>query len=86
MGSTPIVLKINSTTNQHTSTNAAVTVGAGTVDIPQAIILDISDTAGKINGVSVSPNDTLIVQFKRESDAATGSARHMSFASEVSFT
>lgn len=77
---------ISSLTNQHTSTNGAITLSGGTVNIPQAIVLDLTDGSGHINGIAVTQNDTLIVQLKRGTDSATGTARNMSFATEVSFT
>jgi len=77
---------ISSTTNQRTSTNSAVTLGGGTINIPQAVTFDLTDSTGKINGVSVSANDTLIVELLRGTDSATSTARQMVFASEVTFT
>lgn len=77
---------ISSVTNQRTSTNSAVILGAGTVNIPQAVTFDLTDSTGKINGVSVSANDTLIVELLRGTDSATSTARQMVFASEVTFT
>lgn len=77
---------ISSLTNQRTSTNTAVTLGAGTVNIPQAVTLDLSNSTGQINGVAISAGDTIIVQLTRGTDTATSQARHMSFATETSFT
>lgn len=77
---------ISSTINQHTSTNSALTLGAGTVNIPQSVIADLSDGSGQINGVSVQSDDTLIVKLTRGTDTSTARARHMSFASEVTFS
>lgn len=77
---------ISSTTNQRTSTNSAVTLGAGTVNIPQSVTFDLTSSSGQINSVSVSPNDILIIQLLRGSDTATSTARHMVYSSEVSFS
>lgn len=77
---------ISSTTNQRTSTNAAVTLTGGTVDIPQALTFDLSSTGGTINGTAVHAGDLLIVQFFRDTDTSVVQAKAMMFASEVTFT
>src|SRR6185312_4892016 len=58
---------VNSSTNQRTSTNAAVTntVAYG----PQFVTFDLTDASGQINSVAVSPNDFIVVKLAR----ATGS-------------
>ena len=50
---------ISTTTNQRTSTNAAV---ANIVDTPQIATLDITDSSGQINSVAVSANDLIKVR------------------------
>ncbi len=77
---------ISSTTNQRTSTNAAVTLSGGTVSIPQALSLDLSDASGQINGVAVSPGDLIIVQFVRGTDTATSDVNVPVYGTEVSFS
>lgn len=59
---------ITFTGNQRTSSNTAVTLSAGTVNIPQGVTLDLTDVIGEINGVSVNPGDILLVQLTRGSD------------------
>lgn len=77
---------ITSTTNQRTSSNSAVTLGAGTVNIPQAVILDLTDATGKINGVSVSAGDLIRVQLLRGTDSATSDIKVPVFGTEVTFS
>lgn len=77
---------ISSTTNQRTSTNAAVSLSGGTVDIPQAVTFDLTSTIGQINAVAVSPGDIILVEFKRGTDTATSKARVPVFAGELTFT
>jgi hypothetical protein len=62
---------ITSTTNQRTSTNAAVTLSGGTVNIPQNLILDLTSSTGQINAVSVSAGDLILVRLTRGTDTAT---------------
>lgn len=78
--------QFNSTTNQRTSTNSAITLGVGTINIPQLIVFDLTSTIGQINGVSVSPNDIITVQLTRGSDTAVSQGNAMVYASEVSFS
>jgi hypothetical protein len=76
----------SSTTNQRTSTNSAVTLGAGTVDKYQAVICDLTDSTGKINSVAVSGGDQIYVQLTRDTaDTATSPAKVPVYAAEVSF-
>lgn len=76
----------NTTTNQRTSTNAAVTLGAGTVNKPQAIEFDLSDGTGNINGVAVTAGDMIKVQLKRGTDTATSDVSVPVYATEGRFT
>lgn len=76
---------VTSTTNQRTSSNSAVTLGAGTVNIPQAVIFDLTDSSGKVNGVSVSAGDILLVELTRGTDTGASMARAMTFASDTTF-
>lgn len=77
---------MSSTTNQRTSTNSAVTLGAGTVNIPQGVTLDLTDGTGKINSVSVSPGDFILVALTRGTDTATSDVRVPVYGVEVTFT
>lgn len=78
---------ISSTTNQRTSTNSAITLSAGTVNIPQAVTYDITDTTGHINAVSVSAGDLIIINLKRgTSDTATSVARCIVLSTIPTFT
>lgn len=75
---------ITSTTNQRTSSQGAVTVSAGTVNEPQVITCDLTDTDGTVNSVAVSANDLLLIQlFRLDSDTATGTAYLLPELSEV---
>lgn len=79
--------QINSTTNQRTSTNAAVTMSSAKQNIPQALSCDLTDSTGKINGVTVSAGDLLIVKFQRPgaalSDSSLDFATMYPFASQL---
>lgn len=78
---------ITSTTNQRTSTNAAVALGAGTVNKPQAVVCDLTSSTGQINGVSVAAGDLILVQLTRDvADTATSDAKLPVYGTEVSFT
>jgi hypothetical protein len=77
---------ISSTANQRTSSNSAVTLSGGTVDIPQALVLDLTSTIGQINGVNVSSGDIILVEFKRGTDTAANKVRMPVFAGELTFT
>lgn len=77
---------ISSTTNQRTSTNSAVTLGAGTVSIPQTTVFDLTDTAGKINSVSVSPGDLLLVELTRGTDTGASDLKVPVYGAEVTLS
>jgi hypothetical protein len=57
---------IDSTTNQRTTTNTAVSIGAATVKIPQEVVLDLTDTTGNINGVAVAAGNKIQVELQRD--------------------
>jgi len=80
----------NSTTNQRTSTNTEATLGAGTVDEPQYVELDLTSSIGEINAVAISPGDQIKVRLYRdtanESTPATSAARAQIYQSESTFT
>lgn len=77
---------VDSITNQHASTNTAVTVN-GTANVATAITLDISDGSGLINAVAISPGDTIIIRVTRNTgtDTAAGTAKFIADSSEVTF-
>lgn len=74
---------ISSTTNQRTSTNSAVTLSGGTVNIPQEITLDLTSSTGQVNAVAVSAGDLLIVKLTRGTDTATSDLRALTLGAEV---
>jgi len=75
----------SNTTNQRTSTNAAVTLSGGTVDIPQQVILDLTSATGQINGVSVSAGNYINVNLTRGTDTATSDISSLVYNAEVTF-
>lgn len=77
---------MSSTANQRTSTNAAVTLGAGTVNIPQGLALDLSDTTGHINAVAVSPGDFIQVQLTRSTDTGASDLKVPVYGAEMTTT
>jgi hypothetical protein len=78
---------ISSTTNQRTSTNSALTLGAGTVNKPQAVVLDLTSTIGQINGVAVAAGDLIGIQLTRNfADSGTSDIMVPVYASEVTFS
>lgn len=75
---------ITSTTNQRTSSQGAVTLGAGTVNKPQAVVADLTSSTGQINSVSVAAGDLLLIKLYRDtSDTATSDAQLFPELSEV---
>lgn len=77
---------ISSTTNQRTSTNAAVTLSAGTANEPQPITLDLTSSTGTINSVAVSAGDLIMVRIYRGTDTATGVINFLPLAHEVTLS
>lgn len=73
------------TTNQRTSTNTAVTLGAGTVNEPQAVVADLTSSIGQINAVAVSAGDLIKVQLFRGTDTATSNLFVPVYGAEVTF-
>lgn len=76
---------ISSTTNQRTTTNSAITLSGGTVDIPQSVELDLSSSTGQINGVSLAAGHIIQTRLYRDTDTATSDVRVPVFAAEVTF-
>jgi hypothetical protein len=75
-----------STTNQRTSTNTAITLSGGTVNVPQTEVLDLTDSTGKINSVAVSAGDYILIQLNRGSDTGLSDVRSPVYGSEVTFS
>ena len=76
---------ISSTTNQYSSANSAVTLSAPTVNIPQALSLNLTSSTGTVNSVSVSALDFLQVQLTRGTDTSTSDINVPVYGAEVSF-
>lgn len=64
---------VDDTTNQHTSTNSAISLP--TAKVNELFLIDLTDTNGQINGVAVSAGDLLKVQLSRGTDTDTGDLR-----------
>lgn len=79
---------ITSTTNQRTSTNAALTLGAGTNNEPNSVTLDLTSSIGQVNAVAVAAGDLLLVRLTRDysNDTSTGDVRFIEQSSEVTFS
>lgn len=77
---------MTTTTNQRVSTNGAVTLGVGTVDIPQNVTFDLTDTSGQINGVAVSPGDLVKIKLYRNSSTGASELRALVYGAEVLFS
>jgi hypothetical protein len=78
---------ITSTSNQQISSNPAITLSGGTVNVPQAITADLTDTSGMINGIAVSAGDLIIVElFRSISDTATSDVRVPVYGAEATFS
>lgn len=76
---------VSSTTNQRTSTNAAITLSGATQDEPQLLDFDLSSSTGQINSVAVSANDLILVRLFRDTDTATGDSKMPVYGAEVTF-
>lgn len=75
----------SSTTNQRTSTNGAVTLGAGTVNIPQMVTFDLSSSTGQINSVAIAADDIIAVALSRGTDTGTSDLNALAYSAEVTF-
>lgn len=75
-----------STTNQRTTTNAAISLSAGTVTEPQRVTLDITSSTGTINGVAVAAGDLILVDLRRATDTATGDIKFIIQSTEVTLS
>lgn len=74
---------IDSGTNQHSSTNAAVTLTVAN-QLEESEI-DLTDSVGEINSVGVSRGDLLLVDLQRGSGSDTTDMKALLSASEVNF-
>lgn len=77
---------ITDTTNQHTSTNSAITMAAGSANEPQKVILDLTDSSGQINGVAVSAGDLIKLKVEESGSTVADNIKLIFDASEVTFT
>ena len=79
---------VSSSTNQRTSTNTAASIGGATVDIPQAVTLDLTSSIGQINSVSVSAGDLIKVRLTRDysNDTSAEDVYVTVYGAEVTFT
>ena len=77
---------ISSTTNQRTATNTAIGAGAGTVNKPQSILLDVTSSSGQVNSVAVASGDLLIIRFYRDTDTATSDVAFLFQSCDISFS
>lgn len=75
-----------STTNQRTTTNAAVTVSGATADEFQKVNLDVSSTSGTINSVAISALDVLKVEIKESSSTCADAIKLFPDLIEVTFS
>lgn len=81
----PGTTAMTSTANQYTSTNAAVSLSVGSVDVPQALDLDLSSTAGVIN-IAVAAGDLIKVELTRGTDTSALDLKVPVYGAEVSFS
>jgi hypothetical protein len=74
---------ITDTTDQRTSTNAAVTNTVA--NQYREIVCDLTDTSGQINSVSVAAGDIIKVELVRGTDTDTEDTRFIPSATEATF-
>lgn len=74
---------ITSTTNQHVSTNTALTNTVA--NLFQVDTLDLTDSGGQINSVDAEAGDLIKVEIVRGTDTDTADIRFVPNATEVSF-
>lgn len=73
----------SSTTNQRTSTNAALTNASASR--LREFILDITDSSGQINGVAVAAGDVVKVKVYRGTDSDTADIRMIPNSTDVKY-
>jgi hypothetical protein len=76
---------MTSTTNQRTSTNSAITLSGSTVNIPQEVVFDLTDSSGQINAVAVTAGDFIKIKLTRGTDTATGNVFVPVYGAEATF-
>jgi hypothetical protein len=78
---------ITSTTNQRTSTNAAVNLAtAALADKLNNATCDLTSSTGQINSVAVSAGDLILVKLTRGTDTATSDIRALVYGAEGTFS
>ena len=73
-------------TNNHTSTNGAVTMSGANQDKSQAISFDLSSATGTINSVAISAGDIIKVKIAENGSTNASGIWLMTDASEVTFS
>ena len=71
----------NDSANQRTSTNAAITLTIS--DILLSNTFDLTDSSGKINGITVSPGDLIYLKLTRGTDTATSAVQNLVYGVEM---
>lgn len=74
---------VTSTTNQRTSTNAAITASGANQNTLQQVTFDLTSSTGQINGVSIAAGDTILVKLVRGTGTATGNVAFLPKQGEV---
>lgn len=64
----PGVDAFNSTTNQYDSSTLSTSL-VGKANIPQQVVLDLTDNSGLINGVAVEPDQIIQINLYRQNSA-----------------
>lgn len=72
---------IDSTTNQRTTTNSALTNTVAKQ--ARTFTLDLTDSSGQINSVAVSPGDKIKVRLYRDTDTDTADLRILANATDI---
>lgn len=72
------------TTDQHTSTNAAVTLDAPANEV-RSSVLDLSNASGQVNSNAIAAGDLLKVRVYRTSDTSSLDAKLLPYAAEATF-
>ncbi|TXH44796.1 MAG: hypothetical protein E6Q97_32210 [Desulfurellales bacterium] len=78
---------MTTTANQRTSTNSAVTLSGGTVNIPQNVNFDLSSSIGEINGVALAAGHLIKIRLYRDTgDTSTSDVRVPVYGAECTFS
>jgi len=81
----PLTDLITSTTNQRTATNTAKVQAPSLTGKFQPIVHDLSDSAGRINGESINPGDSILITLYRDTDTSDAVATIYPDTSEITF-